>query len=50
MLQVLWQYSIIHFVFMVTKTLISIGIGVVIGLSPLRNSSLAKIWITITGG
>ena len=34
---------------MLTKTLISIGIGVVIGLSPLRNSSLAKILITITG-
>ena len=35
---------------MTTKTLISIGIGVVIGLSPLRNSSLAKLIITITGG
>ena len=35
---------------MLTKTLISIGIGVVIGLSPLRDSSLAKILITITGG
>lgn len=33
-----------------TKTLISIGIGVSIGLSSLRNSSLAKILITITGG
>lgn len=35
---------------MVSKTLISIGIGVAIGLSPLRNSQLAKIIITITGG
>jgi|TARA_Y100000385_G_scaffold18768_1_gene18819 hypothetical protein len=35
---------------MITKTLISIGIGVAIGLSPLRNSSLAKAIITITGG
>ena len=35
---------------MLTKTLISIGIGVIIGLSPLKNSSLAKILITITGG
>jgi hypothetical protein len=35
---------------MVSKTLISIAIGVAIGLSPLRNSQLAKIWITITGG
>ena len=32
------------------KTLISIGIGIVIGLSPLRNSSLAKLLITVTGG
>jgi hypothetical protein len=35
---------------MISKTLISIGIGVAIGLSPLRNSQLAKITITITGG
>ena len=35
---------------MLTKTLISIGIGVAIGLSLLRNSSFAKILITITGG
>ena len=35
---------------MVTKTLISIRIGVAISLLPLRDSSLAKIWITITGG
>ena len=35
---------------MLTKTLISIGIGAAIGLSPLRNSLLAKILITITGG
>lgn len=32
------------------KTVISIGIGVLIGLSPLRNSGLAKAIITITGG
>lgn len=35
---------------MVSKTLISIGIGIAIGLSPLRNSQLAKIVITVTGG
>jgi hypothetical protein len=35
---------------MIPKTLISIGIGVAIGLSPLRNSQLARILITITGG
>lgn len=35
---------------MFTKTIISIGIGIAIGLSPLRDSSLAKILITITGG
>jgi hypothetical protein len=35
---------------MLTKTILSIGIGVVIGLSPLRNSSLANILIVITGG
>lgn len=35
---------------MLTKTFISIGIGVLIGLSPLRNSTLAKLIITITGG
>jgi hypothetical protein len=34
---------------MVTKTLLSIGIAIAIGLSPLRNSSLAKALITITG-
>ena len=33
----------------VGKTLISIGIGVVIGLSPLRNSNLASIIINLTG-
>ena len=32
------------------KTFISIGIGVLIGLSPLRDSSLAKILIAITEG
>ena len=35
---------------MLVKTLISIGIGVTIGLSPLRESQLAKFLITITGG
>ena len=35
---------------MLKKTLISIGIGVGIGLSPLRDSSLAKILIVVTGG
>ena len=35
---------------MVSKTLISIGIVLAMGLSPLRNSQLAKIIITITGG
>ena len=35
---------------MITKTLLSIGIGIAIGLSPLRNSSLTKLLITITGG
>jgi len=35
---------------MITKTLISIGIGALIGISPLRDSTLAKIIITITGG
>ena len=35
---------------MVSKTTISILVGVAIGLSPLRNSKLAKILITITGG
>jgi len=38
------------FVFMFTKTVISIGIGIAIGLSPLSDSSLARILITITGG
>jgi hypothetical protein len=32
------------------KTFLSIGIGVAIGLSPLRNSQVAKFIITITGG
>ena len=36
------------FILMLTKTFISIGIGVSIGLSRLRNSALAKILITIT--
>jgi len=35
---------------MLTKTLISIGIGVALAMSPLRDSSLAKILIAITGG
>ena len=34
----------------VGKTFISIGIGVVIGISPLRNSKIASILITLTGG
>jgi hypothetical protein len=34
----------------ISKTLISVGIGIAIGLSPLRNSSLAKILIIIIGG
>jgi len=34
---------------MVTKTLLLVGIGVIIGLTPLRNSLIAKILITITG-
>ena len=33
-----------------TKTLLSISIGVLIGLSPLRNSKLAEFLILITGG
>jgi len=32
------------------KSLISVAIGVVIGMSPLRNSSLVNILIAITGG
>ena len=32
------------------KVGISIGLGIVIGLSPLRDSRLAKIIITLTGG
>lgn len=35
---------------MVSKTLIDTSIGIAIGLSPLKNSQLAKIIITITGG
>jgi hypothetical protein len=35
---------------MVTKILLSIGIGITIELSPLRNASLAKITITSTEG
>ena len=35
---------------MLTKTFISIVLGVALGLSPFRNSALAKIWIAITGG
>ena len=33
-----------------TKTVVSIVIGVLIGLSPLRNSGLTKVIITVTGG
>jgi hypothetical protein len=32
------------------KIIISVGIGLAIGLSPLRNSWLAKALITFTGG
>ena len=35
---------------MLTKTLISITIDVIICISPLRDSNLAKVIITITGG
>ena len=35
---------------LVGKTFISIGIGVAIGISPLRNSKIASILITLTGG
>ena len=32
------------------KVLVSVSVGVAIGLSPLRNSGLAKVLITLTGG
>ena len=32
------------------KTVISLGIGAIIGFSPLRNSGLAKFMIAISGG
>jgi len=35
---------------MLKKTLLSIEIGIAIGLSPLRDSKLAKILLLITGG
>ena len=35
---------------MIAQTIISISIGVGIGFFPLRNSSLAKFLIIITGG
>jgi hypothetical protein len=35
---------------MISRTTISILIGVAIGLSPLRNSKLAEVLILITGG
>ena len=35
---------------MLKKTLISIAIGAAIGLSPLRDSLVSKILITLTGG
>ena len=35
---------------MLKKTLITIGIGMAIAISPLRDSSLAKILIAIAGG
>jgi len=33
-----------------SKTLLLVGIGLVIGFSPLRNSKLANLIIAITGG
>jgi uncharacterized membrane protein len=35
---------------MVLRTVVSIVIGAAIGLSPLRNSQIAKIIIAVTGG
>jgi hypothetical protein len=35
---------------MIIKILVSVGVGVAIGLSPLRDSGLAKVLITLTGG
>jgi len=33
-----------------TKSLIAVGIGMAIGISPLRDSKMAKLLIAITGG
>lgn len=35
---------------MITKTFISIGIGVALAMSPLRDSALANFLVAITGG
>ena len=35
---------------MLVNTLISVGVGIAIGLSPLRSSTLAKVLINLTGG
>jgi len=35
---------------MVTKTLIAVGIGGALGVSPLRNSLLGDIIVAISGG
>jgi len=35
---------------MIIKILVSVGVGVAIGLSPLRDFGLAKVLITLTGG
>ena len=45
-----YLYLPIIILLMLTKTLLSIGIGIAIELLPLRNSSLAKILITLTRG
>ena len=39
-----------YYYFMLKKTIVSIAIGVAIGLSPLRSSALANFLIAITGG
>lgn len=35
---------------MVIKILVSVGVGVAIGLSPLRDSGLVKVLLALTGG
>lgn len=44
------NYIIKLFIFIMTKILVSVGIGACIGLSPLRNSWFANVLIAITGG